>query len=1030
MSAANTSEHLKEPNRLRRLDWGYAVAVLAALPAIWPLTLANFLQVHDGFAHLFRLVVLDDALRQGVYFPRWSPELVFGYGYPIFNFYNPLVSYAAEAFHLAGLTFTDSLRALIALEVLLSAAAMYWFLRLWFGRWGALLGSVAYVYVPYHLLNIYVRGSIAELVCYPMFPLALGLADRTFPQRGAFKPLPAFGLAATISGLVLGHNPSALFFCGILGGYVVWRWRWQGARALVNWLVGGVLTVGLALAVTAFFWLPFLADLRYTWIGTFGGGVEDFYRALQDPANLFQFAPAYDYNSVWETYISVGLVQAVLALGGTVALLWVPVTAKVRAGFGVVLALAILLAMSKASEPLWRAIPLASLMTFPWRLQAGMGLATALAAAALPLAFRRWGVAVAIPAAGLMIWASISALAPNPLQLDNALVNRASAARLDLSGALTGTTSPPQFVPKWVASPVQQFAEPGPAAATNAARLSQAELLEFDPWRFHIRATADRAGMLVLRAFYFPGWQASIDGAAAEITPSGPDGAIGLAVPAGEHDIAIWFGSTPTRRAGEITSVVALAAALVYLAFLVNRRAARLVGRVALAGFVLVVIGANLPRPASAFFSPSLQVTPALRLLGWKPDFADLGRRGVARLELVWLTAAPQPAGFSLAIRLLDSSGKEAARQVRPPYYGTAPSSRWPVSSIVPDSYDLPLPAGLQPGNYQVEIAALDGKHDAADPAFQPIGELSLPSAPNVPPARQPATPAGLTYGGNARLTGFDLSGTKPGTIQTAQAGDTLNLTLYWEALRQFDIDYSTFVHLTDNAYRVAAQTDSYGGLDLRFTTVWEVGRQVRDRYRLLIPAGTPAGVYTLSAGLFDRATGDRLDVTGPDGKKLDSAPTLAKILVLPPAAPAEPMHASGASWPHVGRLSGYDLPGEHSLADCATLDPELCSQALILHWTADGTPDANLSVFVHVLDASGKLVAQHDGQPRLGLWPTSAWSAGNQIVDPHPLTGLDGLPSGDYRIEIGLYRPDTGERIRAEHGDSAVIGTLHLGGR
>ena len=47
--------------------------------------------------------LLDEHLQRGMLFPRWAPELVLGYGYPVLNFYGPAAYYLAEAWHLLGL---------------------------------------------------------------------------------------------------------------------------------------------------------------------------------------------------------------------------------------------------------------------------------------------------------------------------------------------------------------------------------------------------------------------------------------------------------------------------------------------------------------------------------------------------------------------------------------------------------------------------------------------------------------------------------------------------------------------------------------------------------------------------------------------------------------------------------------------------------------------------------------------------------------------------------------------------------------
>ena len=70
-----------------------------------------------------------------------------------------------------------------------------------------------------------------------------------------------------------------------------------------------------------------------------------------------------------------------------------------------------------------------------------------------------------------------------------------------------------------------------------------------------------------------------------------------------------------------------------------------------------------------------------------------------------------------------------------------------------------------------------------------------------------------------------------------------------------------------------------------------------------------------------------------------------------------------------------------------------------------------DLKIFVHVYDASGKLVAQDDGLPADGLAPTSWWHPGDVITDTRTIS-LAKLPPGTYRVTTGMYDAVTGARL------------------
>lgn len=97
------------------------------------------------------------------------------------------------------------------------------------------------------------------------------------------------------------------------------------------------------------------------------------------------------------------------------------------------------------------------------------------------------------------------------------------------------------------------------------------------------------------------------------------------------------------------------------------------------------------------------------------------------------------------------------------------------------------------------------------------------------------------------------------------------------------------------------------------------------------------------------------------------------------------------------------------------------------LRWLPRGTPSQDYAVFIHVLDHAGKLVAQADGPPDSGQWPSHYWLPGVPVPDSHHLDLPTDLPPGDYQLDAGLYRPDTVERLAASR-PGPEPGSISLG--
>jgi hypothetical protein len=169
-----------------------------------------------------------------------------------------------------------------------------------------------------------------------------------------------------------------------------------------------------------------------------------------------------------------------------------------------------------------------------------------------------------------------------------------------------------------------------------------------------------------------------------------------------------------------------------------------------------------------------------------------------------------------------------------------------------------------------------------------------------------------------------------------------------------------------------------------------------------------------IETGVYDRHGTARLPLRADDGSTADRV-LLGPIKLVPasPAAIPAPSHRQAAAFGSAIDLVGYDLGG--AAAPGGTLP-------VTLTWSARATPDADYTSFVHLLDPSGRIVAQSDGQP--GVYPTSLWTPREVERDSHPIALPPTLLPGSYRLEVGLYRRDTMARLSTGSGDRVVLDT------
>ena len=265
-------------------------------------------------------------------------------------------------------------------------------------------------------------------------------------------------------------------------------------------------------------------------------------------------------------------------------------------------------------------------------------------------------------------------------------------------------------------------------------------------------------------------------------------------------------------------------------------------------------------------------------------------------------------------------------------------------------------------------------------------------------------------FGGQVTLAGYRLDPSELQDITMRRPGSTLSVSLLWQAPQSMAQNYTVFVHLVDASGKRWSQHDGipFGGIYP--TNRWEAGEMVRDVHSLPLPPDLPSGRYLLRVGLYDTATQVRLQpATGGD---------LALATVNIGATPVySPSRAITARLGDAVSLVGVDL----APASGGTLP-------VTLYWRTDGFLDQDYTVFVQLLGADGKPVAQSDAQPENGGYPTSLWQPGETVRDRHPLTIPAGVPPGEYRLVAGVYLLASGQRLPvAGGGDVVFLGTVRL---
>ena len=530
-----------------------------------------FLGAHDAKHNLFWLVQFDQGLRDGFLWPRWAPDHVLGYGYPLFTFYAPLPFYVAELFHLLGASIAGAIKITWALAFVLSGVTMYRFARRLWGQGPGFVAALLYVYAPYHFVNIYVRAALAEFVAYALLPWALhcfwDLLEQGDRRRFAEYSQPLALAALSLGLILLTHSVTLILFPPALALLVLYwlvlRWRrdqqvpWRPAALALG-------AASLALLLAAIFLLPVIAESRYIVQEQF---LPDTYRYSNQFLYLYQlFSGEWGFGNALpgpEDGMSqqLGLWLVVLGLAA-LPLLWRyrPPQRGVVAGF-VAASLASVIATQAISGPLWALIPPLALIQFPFRLLSLAALFLSLAAAGVlaALSAPRRHLTPGFIALGLaVLLASYPYTQPQHTPVTDrnqspAAVTDFEMAFPDMRGSTAFAEKPPVDSPKRAAYLTGAVL---PLAGIIAGE-GQVTAVRHGAGSEQVRVSAVTPVTLQFYTYWYPGWRATANGQPVAIRAGGPDALITLDLPPGEHDVRIRFGNTPLRTLAAVLSVLA-----------------------------------------------------------------------------------------------------------------------------------------------------------------------------------------------------------------------------------------------------------------------------------------------------------------------------------------------------------------------------------------------------------------------------------------------------------------------------------------
>lgn len=552
-------------------NWFFILIILIATGiASRDLFKAGYFSIHDDL-QVGRLYEMDLCFKDGQIPCRWVPDMGYGYGYPLFNYYPPLPFYFGELVHAVGFSIIDSTKVMFIAGFLISAVLMFMFGRKLWGDWGGLLSSVLYLFAPYHSVDVYVRGAMNEHwalaflpgVCWTVYEIIV--RDRVRVKEISYFAL-FFGL------LLLSHNLMAFIFTPAVAVFallLIWLKKKNLKEKVVHLAVGGLWGAGLA----AFFTLPVIFEKKYVHVETMLMGYFNYLAHYVSIGKLL-FTRFWGYGSsgwLQETGMpfQVGLPQwplAVLVFILAIVLFLKKKTTKeylILNTYFLILFLSSLFMVHPRSVFLWKIFPMVDYLQFPWRFLTLVIFSISIMGGGIIYLLKNKKVQT-ICSLLLMVTVIVSNLSffrvekTFPMTDENKLFSAKGWNKLQTDAIF-------DYLPKTAKAPPA-----GPAPQKPEIKEGIAEINNINKgtnwYKFEIEV--NKESTLQVPLYDFPVWKAFIDKKETKITHDNFLGLITIKIPEGKHKVNLKLTNTPVRTISNIISGLSW----LLLLFLILRR--------------------------------------------------------------------------------------------------------------------------------------------------------------------------------------------------------------------------------------------------------------------------------------------------------------------------------------------------------------------------------------------------------------------------------------------------------------------------
>lgn len=374
--------------------------------------------------------------------------------------------------------------------------------------------------------------------------------------------------------------------------------------------------------------------------------------------------------------------------------------------------------------------------------------------------------------------------------------------------------------------------------------------------------------------------------------------------------------------------------------------------------------------------------------------------RSNMRLSLFWRRGDDAiPTGVTTLLRL--QHGGQVWLEASLPSRLIQDASQWARGRILRTDFVVPMPPGLPPLTYDLEITA----RSAAEK--EPLQTIRTTTTDDDIAC---CVRAPDWLHGNDIWRGSDVTLAIAEYPEAIKPGQPLPVALTWRPMQGDLQPWQTELKLEGLLGGEVMSTQRAAGTQDAPPNTWSTNELMRDQYTLpQMPYATAPGLYRLSLNRL--RDGSTIDGTLLGIVRVEDYPRTA--------VSADIQHSVNAK---VGEttLLGYTAPEPFERGK--TYD-------VVTHWRVDAQPQRDGKLFLHVLSADGQPISQDDNAPFGGERSTLTFRPGDGVDQVHRITLPADLPAGEYVLWAGIYNSDDGARWPAQQdGRPALHDLIRLG--